>query len=107
MDKEKINTEEDLDKYIKTKNNEINDLKAKRNKIRNKLRNCIDENKKIEYKQNRNELTNDIQEHRKKLIFAMKFKEDIPKIQELVNNEITSIEREQKRIKRLREKERF
>ena len=107
MDKEKINTEEDLDKYIKTKNNEINDLKAKRNKIRNKLRNCIDENKKIEYKQNRNELTNDIQERRKKLIFAMKFKEDIPKIQEFVNNEITSIEREQKRIKRLREKERF
>ena len=106
MNKEKIDTNEDLDNYIKTINSKINDLKAKRDKIRNKLRNCTNEDKKLEYKQNRDELTKVIKEYRKKFIFAMKFKEDIPKMQELVNNEITSIEREKKTIKRLKQKER-
>ena len=101
MDKEKINTEEDLDDYIKIINSKINKLKDEREKIRNKLRNCKDEERTVEYKKTRDELTANIKDYREKYIFAIKLKEDIPRMKELVKDEITAINREEERIKRL------
>ena len=47
---EKLETIKDVEEYISKTNEEIADVKAIRQKYRNKLRNCTDENLKKEYK---------------------------------------------------------
>ena len=102
ISQEKINTKGDLVGYIKRTEDKINELKAQRNKIRNKLRNCIDEDKIIEYKRNRDELTATIKKYRSKLTIAKDLEQDIPRIKGIIDNEKSSIKREEERIKKLK-----
>ena len=107
---EKIETKKDLENYIKSQNTKINDLKANREKIRNKLRNCTDEIKKLEYKENRNKLTTKIDKIRRKIKLAEKLKDRTDEITEKIRYELQMMEEEKDRElkeKQKNKKERF
>ena len=81
---EKIETEKDLDDFILKTEDEINDVENIRQKYRNKLRHCKDENEIMEYKHKRDECSKIIENYRKKLKTAKQIKEDIPKVKEKI-----------------------
>ena len=84
---EKIKTVEDVKSYISQTEENIKDIANIRQKYRNKLRNCTDDNLIKEYKTKRDECTNVLNIYRKNLKTANCTLEDIPKVKEVVKIE--------------------
>ena len=78
---------EDVKSYITQTENDIEDITNLRQKYRNKLRNCTDDNLIKEYKTKRDECTNVLNTYRKNLKTANCILEDIPKVKEVVKIE--------------------
>lgn len=66
----------------------IEDVTNLRQKYRNKLRNCTDDNLIEEYKEKRDECTTILNKHRKKLKTANYILEDTPKVKEIIKIEM-------------------
>ena len=84
---EKIETVEDVKSYILQTEENIKNVTNIRQKYRNKLRNCTDDNLIKEYKAKRDECTNVLNIYRKNLKTANCILEDIPKVKEVVKIE--------------------
>lgn len=84
---EKIKTVEDVKSYISQTEENIKSVTNIRQKYRNKLRNCTDDNLIKEYKAKRYECTNVLNTYRKNLKTANCILEDIPKVKEVVKIE--------------------
>ena len=84
---EKMKTVEDVKQYILQAEENIKDVVNIRQKYRNKLRNCIDNNLIKKYKAKRDEYTNVLNIYRKNLKTANCILEDIPKVKEVVKIE--------------------
>ena len=106
---EKLNTTEDVKNYITQTEKKIEDVTDIRQKYRNKLRNCTDENLIKEYKQKRDDCTKILKEYRNKLKIANYILEDTPRIKETIEIEkqmkvleqtdITKIKNKDKKVK--------
>ena len=84
---EKIKTVENVKQYISQTEENIKDVTNIRQKYRNKLKNCSDDNLIKEYKAKRDECTNVLNTYRKNLKTANCILEDIPKVKEVVKIE--------------------
>lgn len=84
---EKLKTTEDVKNYITQTENDIEDVTNLRQKYRNKLRNCKDDNLIKKYKEKRNECTTILNKYRKNLKIANYILEDTPKVKEVVKIE--------------------
>ena len=84
---EKLKTTEDVKDYISQTEEDIKDVTNLRQKYRNKLRNCTDENLIEEYKEKRNECTTMLNKYRKNLKTANYILEDTPKVKEVIKIE--------------------
>lgn len=84
---QKLETIDDVKRYIDQTQTKIDEVASVRQKYRNKLRNCTDENLINEYKENRNACTTVIQKERNNLNVAKQILKDIPEIRELISNE--------------------
>ena len=84
---EKIKTVEDVKSYISQTEENIKSVTNIRQKYRNKLRNCTDDNLIKEYKAKRYECTNVLNTYRKNLKTANCILEDISKVKEVVKIE--------------------
>ena len=84
---EKIKTVEDVKSYISQTEENIKSVTNIRQKYRNKLRNCTDDNLIKEYKAKRYECINVLNTYRKNLKTANCILEDIPKVKEVVKIE--------------------
>ena len=67
---------------------DIEDVTNLRQKYRNKLRNCTDDNLIKEYKEKRNECTTILNKYRKNLKIANYILEDTPKVKEVIKIEM-------------------
>lgn len=85
--KEKLNTTKDVKNYITQTEKKIADVTDIRQKYRNKLRNCTDENLIKEYKQKRDDCTTVLSEYRKKLKIAHYILDDTPRVKEVIKLE--------------------
>lgn len=103
---EKIKTVDDVKNYIAQTEKDIADITAIRQKYRNKLRNCTDENLIKEYKTKRDDCTTILNKHRKNLKIANWILEDTPKIKEAIKIE-QQMKIEQEDITKIRKKERY
>ena len=88
---EKLETIEDVKEYISNKTKEIADVTAVRQKYRNKLRNCTDEDLIKEYKEKRDMCTTLLKEYRNKVKVANQIIEDVPKVKEVIEIEKQTI----------------
>ena len=84
---EKLKTIEDVNNYISQTKSTIQDIINLRQKYRNKLRNCKDDELILEYKKKQNECTFALNKYRNKLKTANGILEDIPKIKEVIKIE--------------------
>ena len=89
---EKFKTLDDVKNYISQIEKDIESVTNLRQKYRNKLRNCTDDNLIKEYKTKRDECTTMINKYRKNLKIANYILEDTPKVKEVIK-----IERQMKR----------
>lgn len=100
---EKLETIEDVKEYISKTTDEIVDVTKLRQKYRNKLRNCTNEDLIKEYKDKRDVCSALLKDYRNKLKIANQILEDVPKIQEVIKIEKETIkehkEMEQTKIK--------
>ena len=85
---EKIKTIEDVKSFITRTEEKIKDVIDLRQKYRNKLRNCKDDNLIKEYKEKRNECTTMLNKYRKNLKTANCILEDTPKVKEVIKIEM-------------------
>ncbi len=85
---EKLKTTEDVKSYISQTEKDIEDVTNIRQKYRNKLRNCKDENLIKEYKEKRNECTTTLNKYRKNLKIAKYILEDTSKVKEVIKIEM-------------------
>lgn len=85
--KEKFTTIEDVQNYISQTEKDIADITNVRQKYRNKLRNCTDNDLITEYKAKRDKCTTILKDYRKNLKIANQIIEDVPKIKEVVKIE--------------------
>ncbi len=85
---EKLKTTEDVKSYITQTEKDIEDITNLRQKYRNKLRNCKEDNLIEEYKEKRNECTTTLNKYRKNLKIANYILEDIPKVKEVIKIEM-------------------
>ena len=85
--KEKLSTIEDVKSYISQTEKDIVDITNIRQKYRNKLRNCTDNDLISEYKVKRDNCTTLLKDYRKNLKIANQIIEDVPKIKEVVQIE--------------------
>ena len=84
---EKLKTTEDVKSYISQTESNIEKVVDLRQKYRNKLRNCKDNELILEYKNKRNECTSILNKYREKLKTVNGILEDIPKIKEVIKIE--------------------
>lgn len=84
---EKLKTIEDVNNYVSQTKSTIQDITNLRQKYRNKLRNCKDDELILEYKKKRNECTSALNQYRDKLKTANGILEDVPKIKEAIKIE--------------------
>ena len=84
---EKIETVEDVKQYISQTEKNIKDVANIRQKYRNKLKNCTDDNLIKEYKTKRDVCTNVLNIYRKNLKTANCILEDMPKVKDVVKIE--------------------
>lgn len=103
---EKIRTTEDVKSYISQTEKDIEDTTNVRQKYRNKLRNCKDDNLIKEYKAKRDECTTTLNKYRKNLKTANWILEDIPKVKEVIKIE-KQMKREQEDILKTKKKDRY
>lgn len=85
---QKLKTIEDVKSYITQTEKDIKDVTNLRQKYRNKLRNCKDDNLIKEYKEKRNECTTILNKYRKNLKIANYILEDTPKVKEVIKIEM-------------------
>ena len=83
----KLKTTEDVKSYILQTEKDIDEVTNLRQKYRNKLRNCVDDNLINEYKQKRDECTTMLNKYRKNLKTANWILEDTPKVREVIKIE--------------------
>ena len=105
ISKEKLETTQDIKAYIIQTEKDITDAKNIRQKYRNKLRNCTDENLINEYKSKRDDFTTILNNHMKNLKIANQIIEDIPEIKEVINIEKQAM-KEEREIKKNKNKDR-
>ena len=103
---EKLKTLDDVKNYISQTEEDIESVTNLRQKYRNKLRNCTDDNLVKEYKAKRDDSTTVLNKHRKNLKIANWILEDIPKVKEVIKIE-QQMKREQEDITKTREKDRY
>lgn len=84
---EKLETNDDVEQFIKTMEQDVESTKSAREKYRNKLRNCSDEVKVAELKAKRDACTQIIAELRAKIKTANWILEDIPMIKKKIKIE--------------------
>ena len=102
---EKLKTTEDVKNYILQTEKDIEGVTNIRQKYRNKLRNCTDENLIKEYKAKRDDCTTILDKHRKNLKIANWILEDTPKVKEVIKIE-QQMKREQEDIAKTKKKDR-
>ncbi|MCI9040207.1 MAG: hypothetical protein HFJ29_10285, partial [Clostridia bacterium] len=102
---EKLKTTEDVKGYIEQTEKDIEDVTNLRQKYRNKLRNCTDDNLIKEYKTKRDECTTILNKYRKNLKIANYILEDTPKVKEVIQIEM-QMKNEQKDITKTKKKDR-
>lgn len=102
----KLKTTEDVKSYITQTENDIESVTDLRQKYRNKLRNCTDDNLIKEYKEKRNECTTILNKYRKNLKIANYILEDTPKVKEVIKIE-RQMKNGQEDITRARKKDRY
>ena len=83
----KLKTTKDIKSYISQTEKDIGDITNLRQKYRNKLRNCKDDNLINKYKQKRDECTTMLNKYRKNLKTANWILEDTPKVREVIKIE--------------------
>ena len=103
---EKLKTTDDVKSYISQTEKDIEDVNGIRQKYRNKLRNCTDENLIKEYKIKRDDCTTILNKHRKNLKIANWILEDTPKVKEVIKIE-QQMKREQEDIAKTKKKDRI
>ena len=101
----KLKTLDDVKIYISQTEKDIENVTNLRQKYRNKLRNCTDENLIKEYKAKRNECTTKLNKYRKNLKIANYILEDTPKVKEVIKIE-TKMTRIQENITKTKKKDR-
>ena len=84
----KLKTTENVKSYISQTEKNIESVTNLRQKYRNKLRNCTDDNLIKEYKTKRDECTTMLNKYRKNLKIANYILEDIPKVKEVIKIEM-------------------
>ena len=84
---EKFKTLDDVKNYISQTEKDIESVTNLRQKYRNKLRNCADDNLIKEYKTKRDECTTILNKYRKNLKIANYILEDTPKVKEVIKIE--------------------
>lgn len=104
--KEKLKTTEDVKKYILQTESNIEKTANLRQKYRNKLRNCKDEEKIKDYKNRRNECTAVLDKYRKSLKIANYILEDTPKVKEVIRIE-KQMKRTQEEVTKTKKKDRY
>lgn len=102
---EKFKTLDDVKNYISQTEKDIESVTNLRQKYRNKLRNCADENLIKEYKAKRDECTTKLNKYRKNLKIANYILEDTPKVKEVIKIE-TQMKRAQEDITKTKKKDR-
>ena len=102
---EKIKTVDDVKNYISQTEKDIENVTNLRQKYRNKLRNCTDENLIKEYKAKRDECTTKLNKYRKNLKIANYILEDTPKVKEVIKIE-TQKKKAQEDITKTKKKDR-
>ncbi|MCI9087922.1 MAG: hypothetical protein HFJ32_05180, partial [Clostridia bacterium] len=85
--KEKLQTTDDVKSYISQNEKNIAEVTGIRQKYRNKLRNCKDDELIKEYKTKRDECTTILKDYRNSLKVANQIIEDNPKIKEVIRIE--------------------
>ena len=85
--KEKLQTTDDVKNYISQTEKNIAEVTGIRQKYRNKLRNCTDDELIKEYKTKRDECTTILKDYRNSLKVANQIIEDNPKIKEIIRIE--------------------
>ena len=103
---EKLKTVDDVKSYISQIEKEIENITNLRQKYKNKLRNCKDDNLIKEYKTNRDECTAILNKHRKNLKTANYILEDTPKVKEVIRIE-KQMTKEQEDITKVKKKDRY
>ena len=110
VSKEKLETVDDVKKYISDTTKKMNEFINIRQKYKNKLRNCKDEDLIAEYKSKIGDYSKVLKELRYKVKIANQIIEDVPKIKELIKTEkqfetkVKNLEMEKKA--KIRERER-
>lgn len=84
---EKLKTTEDVKSYISQTEKDIEDVANLRQKYRNKLRNCKENNLIKEYKEKRDECTTILNKYRRNLKTANYILEDTPKVKDVIKIE--------------------
>lgn len=103
---EKLKTTEDIKSYISQTESNIEKIADLRQKYRNKLRNCKNNNLILEYKNKRDECTLILNKYRGNLKTANYILEDIPKIKEVIKIE-QQMKRTQDDIQKTKMKDRY
>lgn len=103
---EKIKTVDDVKSYISQTEKDIENVINLRQKYRNKLRNCRDDNLIKEYKIKRDECTTILNKYRKNLKIANYVLEDTPKVKKVIKIE-KQMKREQNEIGKTKKKDRY
>ncbi len=103
---EKLKTTEDVKNYILQTEKDIEGVTNLRQKYRNKLRNCTDDNLIKEYKAKRDECTTILNECRKNLKISNWILEDTPKVKEVIKIE-QQMKREQEDIAKTKKKDKY
>ena len=102
---EKFKTLDDVKNYISQTEKDIESVTNLRQKYRNKLRNCTDDNIIKEYKTKRDECTTILNKYRKNLKIANYILEDTPKVKEVIKIE-RQMKRSQEDITKTKKKDR-
>lgn len=102
----KLKTTEDVKGYIEQTEKDIENVTNLRQKYRNKLRNCKDDNWIKEYKEKRNECTTVLNKYRKNLKIANWILEDTQKVKEVIKIEM-KMKNGQEDITKTKKKDRY
>ena len=102
---EKLKTLNEVKNYISRTEKNIESVTNLRQKYRNKLKNCTDDNLIKEYKTKRDECTTMLNKYRKNLKIANYILEDTPKVKEVIKIE-TQMKRAQEDITKTKKKDR-
>ncbi len=103
---ENLKTIEDVNNYILQTKSNIQEITNLRQKYRNKLRNCKDDELILEYKKKQNECTSALNQYRDKLKTASGILEDVPKIKEVIKIE-QQMKRTQEEVTKTKKKDKY